>query len=111
SPSPPIGSCRLMPPGTHCLGQIANSVTKPLHPRGNEHGRIRVLLNDEWLKFEQSLEHKRLSRSLHTTLKEKVMNELSIFNHAPIVVRQIRRQMSKPKMGTFVWSVLLAGAV
>jgi uncharacterized delta-60 repeat protein len=39
------------------------------------------------------------------------VNELSIFNHAPIVVRQIRRQMSKPKMGTFVWSVLLAGAV
>lgn len=39
------------------------------------------------------------------------MKELTVFNHASIIVMRIRRQMRKAKMGTFAWGALLAGAV
>ena len=39
------------------------------------------------------------------------MQEGAVLNHAPVLVRGIRRQMCKAKMGRLVWGALLAGGV
>jgi uncharacterized delta-60 repeat protein len=39
------------------------------------------------------------------------MDEVAILNHASVLMRETRRQMSKTQMGTLVWGALLAGAV